>query len=191
MFTGAALGFFAPSLREAPWSGDFAAISGNPAASMWANGLILAAAIITTFGLVALSLRFEGPSRTWAWMGLVAFAFAALLSVIDRIMSVWLTTRAAQQGLEEADVIVQAFSRFDDGLGFLFFILGFLSLSLYGLAMAQTDRHNGLGWLFVAVGIVGIVLGSFGAGIPAMPYFGTAALGIATWRFGVPPRTTD
>jgi len=43
MFTGAAIGFFAPSLRDAPWTEDAhqaaITIAGNPSAYMWANGL--------------------------------------------------------------------------------------------------------------------------------------------------------
>ena len=193
MFTGAAIPFLAASLREAPWSDDWqelaAAIAGNPAAWVWANGLILAAAVLTTLGLVALSIRFDEPSRPWAWMGLVAFAFAAVLGVLDRIISMGLATWAAQQGLEATEVTVQAFIRLDEGLSVAFFILGFLSLSLYGIAMAQTERA-GLGWPFVAAGMVGIVLGAFGTGIPAFVYFGTAAVGVVTWRLSAPPPTT-
>ena len=124
-------------------------------------------------------------------MGLVAFILAAMLGVIDRLISIGPTIWAAQHGLDETDPTFQAFSRFDDGLGFTFFILGFLSIILYGMAMARTDRAPGLGWLFVAAGIVGIVLGVLGPGIPAMVYLGTAALGVADWRLALPLRTTS
>jgi hypothetical protein len=185
MMTGAAIPFLAPSLREAPWEGDLAAIAGNPTAHVWANGLLIAAAILTTLGLVALSIRFEGRSRPWAWMGLVAFAFAAVLGVIDRIIVTGPATWAAQQGLDETDLIVQAFSRLVDGLGVTFMILGFFALSLYGIAMSQIEGSSGIGWAFVAGGILGIVLELVGGTIPAFVFFGTAALGIATWRLGV------
>ncbi len=189
MMTGAAIPFLASSLREVPWSDDWqelaAAIAGNPAAWVWANGLFLAAAMLTTLGLVAFSIRFNGPSRSWAWMGLVAFAFAAVLEVVARIISVGPATWAAQQGLDATDVTVQAFIRLDEGLGVAFFILGFLSLTLYGVAMTQTEGPSGIGWAFVAGGILGIVLELAWGTIPAFVYFGTAALAMTTWRLGV------
>jgi hypothetical protein len=124
-------------------------------------------------------------------MGLVAFAFAAVLQVISRIISMGPATWAAEQRLDVTDPTLQAFSRFDDGLSVGFFILGFLSVGLYGMAMTQTPGARKLGWPFVAVGMLGVVLGVFGAGIPAFVFFGTAALGVTTQRVGVPTRNTQ
>jgi len=187
MMTGASIPFLAPSLRETPWQSDLATIAGNPTAHVWANGLFLAAAVLTTLGLVALSLRFEGRSRPWAWMGLVTFAFAAVFGVIDRIIVMGPATLAAQQGLDETDVVVQAFSGLVEGLGVTFMIVGFFALSLYGIALARGGRSSGIGWVFVAAGILGIVLELIGGTIPAFVYVGTAALGIVTWRLGSAP----
>ena len=148
---------------------------------MWANGLILAAAILTALGLVPLSLGFEGRSRPWAWTALVAFAFAAVLEAIDRIISMQVTTWAAQRYPDETVFTVgEAFERFDSGLGFAFYILAFIAVGLYGIAFVQTGRVIGLGWAFVAVGVIGIILELAGAGIPGYVFLGTAALGVAT-----------
>ena len=197
MFTGAAIGFLAPSLREAPpfVTDDVeraaAAIAGNPTAWRWANGLILVAAILTALGLVPISLRFEGRGRPWAWTGLVAFVFAAVFAAIDRMISMQVTTWAAQRYPDATVFTVwEAFERFGGGLGVAFYILGFLALGLYGIAMAQTERTRGLGWAFVAASLFGIALEVVGAGIPAYVFLGTAALGVATWQLSVPPRTT-
>ncbi len=103
MITGVAIGFLAPSLRDAPpfVTDDIgeaaAAIAGNPAAWQWANGLIAVAAVLTALGLVSISLRFEGRSRPWAMTALVAFAFAAVLEAVDRIITIQVTTWAAQR----------------------------------------------------------------------------------------------
>ena len=65
-------------------------------------------------------------------------------------------------------------------------ILGFLALGFFGVAMARTEGASGRGRAFVVLGVVGILLDLVGATIPAMVFFGTAALGIVTWRIGVP-----
>ena len=116
MFSGAAIGFFAPSLRDAPWTDDLhqaaTTIAGNPSAYMWANGLIMAAAVLTALALVLLSLGFEGRARPWAWTAMVAFAFAALFEAIDRIISMQVHTWAALQQLELTDPAIRTFIRF-------------------------------------------------------------------------------
>ena len=100
---GATIGFLAPSLRDAPpfVTDDVAevavAIAGNPSAWAWANGLILSAALITALGLVPITLQFEGSSRPWAFTGLVAFALGAVFEVIDRVITIGVTTWAAPQ----------------------------------------------------------------------------------------------
>jgi hypothetical protein len=192
MFTGAAIGFFAPSLREAPWTDDpqqaAIAIAGNPNAYAWANGLILAAVLLTALALVPVTIQFKRSSRPWAWTALVAFALAAVFETIDRTIGVQVFTWAAQQHLSVTDPVVQAFIRFQDGLGYAFYILGFLALGLYGMAMLlQRTGASGLGWLFVAGGVLGIVLQVAGAAIPAMVFIGTAALGAATWLLDAVP----
>ena len=198
MFTGAAIGFLAPSLNEAPpfVTDDVervaAAIAGNPTAWRWANGLILAAALLTALGLVPISLRFEGRGRPWAWTGLAAFVFAAVFAAIDRIISIEVTTWAAQRYPDATVFTVwEAFERVGGPLGVTFYILAFLALRLYGSAMTQAERTSGLGWAFVAASLLGIALEVVGgAGIPAYVFFGTAALGGATWQVSVSPRTT-
>ena len=197
MITGAAIGFLAPSLRDAPpfVTDDVgeaaAAIAGNPAAWQWANGLILVAAILTALGLVPITLRFEGRSRPWAWTAMVTFAFAAVLEAVDRIITIQVTTWAAQRYPDDTVFTVwEAFSLFDGGLGFAFYILGFLALGLYGFAIVQTERVIALGWAFVAAGVIGILLELVGAGIPAYVFLGTAAFGAASWQLRPPPTTT-
>ncbi len=182
MVAGAAIGFLAPSLREAPWEGDLTAIAGNPSAHAWANGLILLAGIITALGLTALSSRFQEPSRTWAWMGMVSFAFAAVFLSLDRILSMEVETWAASQDLNTSTApLFEAFVRFDEGLSSWFYLLGFGSLGLYGVALTRTGAATGTGWVFAMAGTAGIGLALLGAPIPAMVFFGTAALGVATW----------
>ena len=196
MITGAAIGFLAPSLRDAPpfvtddVAKAAAAIAGNPAAWGWANGLILIAAILTALGLVPISLRFEGRSRPWAMTALVTFAFAAVLETIDRMIAIQVTTWAAQRYPDDTVFTVwEAFSLFDGGLGFVFYILGFAALGLYGVAIVQTQRAIGLGWAFVAVGVIAVLLKVVGGGIPAFVFVGTAAFGAASWQLRPDERT--
>ena len=189
MITGVAIGFLAPSLRDAPpfVEDDIgkaaAAIAGNPGAWAWANGLILTGAILTALALVPISFRFQGPSRPWAWIALVAYAFGAVLGVIDRLISIHVTTWAAPQYPDQTVFAVwEAFSRFDHGLGLSFYILGFIALGLYGVAMVHVEHLRGLGWTFVVVGVAGILLELLGLGIPAYIFLGTAGLGVASWQ---------
>lgn len=184
--TGAGIGFLAPSLRDAPpfVTDDVAAvasaIAGNPAAWRWANGLILAAAVITALGLVPISIRFNGASRTWALAGLVSFSMAAVLSVVSRLTGIGVTTWAAQQYPDPTVVaIFEAFRLMH--LGSAFMVLAFVAIGLYGMAMTRMGAH-GMGWVFVAVGLVGILLEAAGAAIPLFVYLTTAAFGVATWR---------
>ena len=197
MFIGVAVGFLAPSLREAPpfVTDDVAkvaaAIAGNPTAWAWANGLIAAAAVLTALGLVPLSIRFEDRSRPWALMGLVAFALGAVLEVVDR-SAVGVTIWAAEQYPDPAAIaIYEAFDRADDGIGSTFYPLAFIALGLYGVAMTRSEGTRQLGWGFVIGAMVGILVGIIGAGIPAFVYFGTSALGIAAWRLGVTAPVTQ
>ena len=104
-----------------------------------------------------------------------------MFQAIDRVISVQVYTWAAQEGLEATEPAIAAFIQFQDGLGVLFYVLGFLALGLYGMAISRRPEDAGLGWLFVGGGIVGILLAVIGAVIPAMIFFGTAALGVATW----------
>lgn len=187
MATGAMIGFVAPSLRDAPWEGDLSAIAGNPTAHFWANGLILAAGVLTTLGLVVLSLRFQEPGRAWAWMGMVAFAFAAVFLALDRILAMEVETWAASQDAETAVVVFEAFERFEEGLSRWFYLLGFGSLSFYGIALTRTETARESGLVFVVVGGLGILLAIAGAAIPGLVFLGTAALGAATWRLGQVP----
>lgn len=184
--TGVAIAFLAPSLRKQPpfltddIAAEAAAIAGNPVAWQWALGLILAAAVITTLGLVPISLYFSGPSRPWALAGLVSYAMGATLSVIGRLIGIGVITWTAQQYPDPtALAIYEAFTR--ALLGPAFVALAFLAVGLYGIAMTLMGAI-GLGRTFVAVGLLGMLLQAVGAAIPAFAYLATAAFGVTTWR---------
>jgi hypothetical protein len=189
MVTGAAIGFQAPSLRDAPWTDDpqlaAATIAGNPGAYAWANGLILAAAILTALGLVPASILFPSRSRPWAWSGMAAFALAATFEAVDRTISIQVFTWAAQQDFQVTDPTIQAFIRLQGGMSDLFYSLGFLAISLFGIALLKADRWGTVGWIFAAVGVLGILLHLAGAAIPAMVFFGTAGLGAVIWMLDI------
>jgi hypothetical protein len=185
---GVGIAFLAPSLRDEPpfltddVASAAAAIAGNPVAWQWALGLILAAAVITTLGLVPISLSFPGPSGSWAIAGLVTFAMAATLSAIGRLVGIGVVTWVAPQYPDPtALAIYEAFSRMRTGAAFV--ILAFIAVSLYGTAMTLRGTV-GLGRLFLVVGVLGVLLQLFGAAIPVFVYITTAALGAATWRLG-------
>ncbi len=191
MLMGASIGFLAPSLREAPWTDDLqqgaAAIAGNPTAYAWANGLILAATLLTALGLVPFSLGFEGRSRPWAWTALASFALAAVFETMDRIISIQVFTWAAGEGLTVSGPVIQSLVRVQGGLSALFYILGFMALALYGIAFLQEARYGVVGWWFVGGGVLGFGFLLAGAAIPAMVFFGTGALGSVSWLPGAAP----
>ena len=153
---GAAIGFLAPSLRDAPpfVTDDVAevaaAVAGNPSAWVWANGLILSAALITALGLVPITLRFEGSSRPWAFTGLVAFSLGAVFEAIGRFITIGVDTWAAPQYPDPVVLTVyEAFAQFDSGLGTVFAVLAFVAVGLYGNAMRKTEATSQLGWALV------------------------------------------
>lgn len=183
--TGAATGFLAPSLRDHPpfvatdMAAAAAAIAGNPGAWQWANGLIIAAAVITALGLAAITVRFRERSRPWSLAGLVAFVMAAVLQSISRLITIGVDTWAAQQYPDPTvQTVYEAFDRVH--LGTTSFILAFVAVSLYGMAINQAGLNSGR--VFVVLGFAGILLEVVGAAIPAYVYLTTAALGVATWQ---------
>lgn len=162
-----------------------AAIAANPTAWKVAEGLILAAALITTLALVPITLRFQDRSRPWACIGLVAFTLAATFSAIDRIIGIGVTTWAAQRWPDPTAVTIwRAFESLQ--LGTAFTILAFLALGSYGIALLERAGTVALGWLFVAVAVLGIALQVVGAVIPAFVYLATAGFGAASWRSNPP-----
>lgn len=182
MAIGATIPFVSHSLRKAPWSDSWdelsAGIAGNPVAWRWANGLFLAAAVVTGLGFAALSARFHGRARSLALMGLVAFGLAAVLSLVDRIIAMAVATWAALQGLGSDDLTVQAFIRMDEGFNMGFFVLGFLSVVLFGLAMTRSEVSGTVGRWLVGAGVVGLVVAIVGFAIPAFVYLATGAIGV-------------
>lgn len=194
MAVGASIPFMAPSLREAPWSDDWdllaPAIAGNTSAWVIANGLFLAAAVLTTFGLVAFSSGFGVRARPLAQMGVVSFGLAATLSVTDRIISMSVATWAAEEGLPSGELTVQAFVRLDEGFNLGFFVLGFLAVMCCGLAMAREPSPAG-GWWVVVAGVVGLVVAVAGLAIPAFVYLATAAIGLLSLMHPMAGHTID
>lgn len=186
MATGAAIPFFAPALRDAPWSDDWAelagTIAGNPAAWRWANALFLAAAVLTTLGLIAFSARVGKRGRQWAYMAATVFAIAAVLEVVGRLIAIGPATWAAEQHIAESDVALQAFIRLDEALLFGFFVFGFVSVMLCGAALWADRADDRSGAVYVGAGAIGVVLAVFGTAIPAFVYVATAALGVSTSR---------
>lgn len=184
-----AAGAFLPALvrsLDGAWSDDpqqvAAAIVRSPTAWGWANGLILAASIFTAIALTPFAQRFEGSSRGWSLTALAVFAFAAVVEAIDRMINIQVFTWAAQQHLEVTDPTLQAFLRLGDGLGFAFYVLGFLALLLFGLAILTGADFRAAGWGLIIGGAFGLLLAFIGAAIPAMVFFGTWALGLGIWK---------
>lgn len=187
--TGVAIAFRAPSLRDEPpfLTNDVgaaaAAIAGNPLAWQWALGLMLAAAVITTLGLVPISLQFTGPGLPWAVAGLVTFTMAATLSVIGRLTGIGVITWAAPQYPDPtALAIYEAFTRTHFGPTFV--LLAFVAVTLYGTAMIRMGVAV-LGRAFVIVGLLGFLLQVVDAAIPAFVYITTAAFGVASWQLKI------
>lgn len=190
MFSGAVTGFVAPSLRDAPpfvtsdMEAVAAAIAGNPAAWGWANTLIFVAAILTALALVPITLRFPGRSGPWAATGLVAFALAAALETVGRLITIRVTIWAAPQYPDEIAVgLWEVLDRLR--LGTVFYILALVAIGLYGIALQRSDT-KGWGSTFVAIAIVGVLLEVLGFGFPAYIYLATATLAIATWKDNKP-----
>jgi hypothetical protein len=185
MAAGALLPGLVHSLDGA-WSDDpqqvAAAIARSPTAWGWANGLILVASIFTAIALTPFAHRFEGTSRGWSLTALTAFALAAVVEAILRVINIQEFTWAAQQHLGVTDPRVLEFLRLADGLGFAFYVLGFLALLLFGLAILTGADFKAAGWGLIIGGGFGLLLAFIGAAIPAMVFIGTWSLGLGIWK---------
>jgi hypothetical protein len=96
----------------------------------------------------------------------VAFALGAVFEVIDRFITIGVTTWAAPQYPDPVVLTVhEAFDRFADSLGTAFAILAFVAIGLYGNAMRQTETTTQLGWAFVVGATLGVFLEVVGVGI--------------------------
>jgi hypothetical protein len=183
--TGAGIGFLAPSLRDAPpfVSDDVRAvadaIAGNPTAWQWANAMFLIAMLLAAFALVPIGLRLRTGS--WAVLGIVAFAIAAVFEVLGRMLAIEVFTWAAQRYDDPGVVTVyEAFDGFDGALGYVAWLLAFVAVVFFGFALRSAG--DTAGWMFVAIGAIGIVVAAIGLAIPLYVFLATAALGVASWR---------
>ncbi len=188
MMVGAAIPFLSPSLSQAPWTDDpqvaAAAIAGNPTAYAWANGMFMAAGLITALGLVPISLGFPGRARPWAMMGVLAFAIGATSSAINRTINIKIITWAAVQHIDPGGELAQMLIRFQSGLEQLTHLLAYLSIALFGVALIRRANPGWLGWLFFSAGLIGLIAWAVAAPIPAFIFFGTGALGVTSWIAG-------
>ncbi len=145
-----------------------------------AIGLILAAAVITALALAPITDRFGGRARVPAVTGLVAFAMGAVLETVNRLITMGVTTWAAEQYPDESAVASwQAFDRLR--LGTVFLLLGFLAVALFGYALVVAGEPEPR-WVFVGVCVAGMLPELAGAAIPAYLRLATGALGIVAWR---------
>lgn len=183
MLAGAAIANFTLAQSQTSFGAApeqlMAAIAANPSAWRLADILILAAIILTALGLVPITIGFGEPGRFWAQAGFLAFSISAVLGSIRRIVSIYVDTWVAIEGIDLNDTTVEAFSRFGVGLGEWFTILAFVAIALYGMAFLRRSESNATGWLFIGGGIVGLIIQLVGAGIPAFIFFETGALGVA------------
>lgn len=188
MFAGAAVANFTLAQSQTGFGGEpeqlLAAIAANPSAWRFADILILAAIILTAVGLVPITLGFGGPGRSWAQAGLLVFSISAALGAIRRIVSIYLEPWIAVERIDLNNTTVEAFSRFGVGLGEWFTVLAFIAIALYGMAFLRRSESNPAGWLFIGGGAVGLALHLVGAGIPAIIFLETGALGVAILLHG-------
>jgi len=183
---GAVIGFVAPSLREAPWSDDpqlaLRAKAGNPSAHVLANSLILSSALVAALGLIAFTLEFKSTAQAWAVTGAVSFLLSAIFITLDRLISIKVITVIAQEGLASHSSAFTLFNSLQDGLSALFYYLGFLAITLIGIAYSQTPDSSGQGAALIIGGISGVALTLAGGVIPGMVFLGTGAIGIMALR---------
>lgn len=179
---GAVIGFVAPSLRDAPWSDDpqlsLRAKAGNPSAHVLANSLILSSAMLTALGLIAFSFGFKSTARAWAVTAAVAFVLSAIFITLDRLISIKVITIIAQEGLATYGSTFTLFNSLQDGLSALFYYLGFLTISLLGIAYSQTSPPSGQSTILIIGGLGGIALTMTGGVIPGMVFLGTGVIGL-------------
>jgi hypothetical protein len=185
MFTGAGIANFELARNRTGFGDEaeqvVAAIAANPSGWKLANVLILAAIILVPLGLIPVTFGCGGRSRAWALVGLVTFSISAVFGAIRQTVSIYLEPWIAVQGMDLRDPVVEAFSRFGEGLGEWFTILAFAAIAIYGISMTRRTQPRPAGWLFNVGSVLGLILHLIGAGIPAFIFLGTGALGVLSF----------
>jgi len=195
MLVGAAVANFTLARNHTGFGGApeeiLAAVAANPSAWRFADILILVAIILTALGFVPITLGFGKPGCAWAWAALLTYSISAVFGATRRIISIYLETWVAVEGIELNDSTVEAFSRFGKGLGEWFTILAFTTIALYGIALLHRLGTGSLGWLFIGGGAIGVLVHLIGAGIPAFIFFETGALGLAIFMHERPSASSE
>lgn len=180
MFIGASIPFLTGLGGEA-WTGNpeevLSAVSREPGAWKWANGLIAAAGLLTVIGLAGLT-AYLWPDHPVAIAALITFAIAAAMDIASRLLNARVAPWAASQPAEgEGAAVFVGMHELSEGLIQGFILIAFVSMAIYGLAVLQHGTLW-LGALLVLFGIGGFILELVGAAIPALIFIGTAVMGI-------------
>ena len=187
MFTGAGVAVLSPSLNPAVFAADvqvyLESVAANSVGWMWAQGLIIAGGMVTLLGLVALALRFRGSASQWGWIGVATYALSTVFLALNRFLDMAAGALASAL-LADADSLKSFITlvTVDEILGDWWGALAYLARVAMGMALTRADGHREIGWLFVVVGLGGLMLDLASVTIPAMIFAATAALGVATWR---------
>jgi len=136
----------------------------HPVLWQWANILFISGVVVTILGLAMLtSLLRDAGDRTFSQLGLIAFAFGAVLWVIILAFRLSIDPWAAQETAKTA-VLPEFYVPLTRWTGVLFVIytvLAFSALAAYGGAVLSTHvLPQWVGWLCIVYGLAG--LGSLG-----------------------------
>lgn len=155
----------------------------HPVLWQWANMLFISGVVLTILGLTLLTALFrEAGDRAFSPVGLVAFAFGAVLWVINLAFRLSIDPWAAQETARTAvmpDFYVPL-TLWTHALFVLYTILAFSALAMYGGALLSTHiLPPWVGWVSIVYSLAGLgLLGFTGDAPPFLHHLMPLLIGI-------------
>ena len=155
----------------------------HPRLWRWATILFISGVVVTVLGLAMFTrLLQDAGDRTFSQLGLIAFAFGAVLWVIHLAFRLSIDPWAAQETAKTAvmpDFYVPL-TRWTGILFVIYTVLAFSALAAYGGAVLSTGvLPHWVGWISIVYGLAGLgLLGVTGDSYPFLHHLMPLLIGI-------------
>lgn len=155
----------------------------HPRLWRWATILFISGVVVTVLGLAMFTrLLQDAGDRTFSQLGLIAFAFGAVLWVIHLAFRLSIDPWAAQETAKTAmmpDFYVPL-TRWTGILFVIYTVLAFSALAAYGGAVLSTGvLPHWVGWISIVYGLAGLgLLGLTGDSLPVLHHLMPLLMGI-------------